>query len=116
MQDLAVASAEDFPESDIDRPSHTILTMSVTEVGIRSGLREGMLIHCAYIRKSASPSNLMLPGEQNCSLGIQGVPLVTLWPLLAHVQRTVSPTAILTVAGIKVKPCPIETSKIVCCT
>jgi hypothetical protein len=27
--------------------------MSVTEVGIRSGLREGMLIHCAYIRKSA---------------------------------------------------------------
>ena len=27
--------------------------MSVTKVGIRSGLREGILIHCAHVRKSA---------------------------------------------------------------
>ena len=35
---------------------------------------------------------------------MHGVPLVTLWPLLAHVQRTVSPIAMLTVLGAKVKP------------
>jgi hypothetical protein len=55
----------------------------------------------------------MLSGEQNCPLGTHGVPLVTLWPLLAHVQRTVSPTEMLTALGTNVKPCPTVTSKIV---
>src|SRR4029450_2947636 len=55
----------------------------------------------------------MLSGEQNCPLGVQGFPLVTLCPLLAQVHRTVSPTRILTVSGTNAKPCPTVTSKIV---
>jgi len=86
--------------------------MSVTKVRIRSRLREGMRVHCAHVRKSACLA-IHVSGEQNCSLGMHGVPLVTLWPLLAHVQRTVSPTTMSTVPGVKVKPCPTETSKIV---
>ena len=54
-----------------------------------------------------------MSGEQNWPFGMHGVPLVTLWPVLAHVQRTVSPTEMLTVFGAKVKPCPTVTSKIV---
>ena len=58
----------------------------------------------------------MLFGEQNCPSAVQAVesPLVTLWPLWAHVQRTVSPTEILTVLGLNVSvPAgPTTTSKI----
>ena len=86
--------------------------MSMTKVRIRSRLREGMLVHCPMFERVPA-WQFMLSGEQNCSLGMHGVPLVTLWPLLAHVQRTVSPTTMSTVPGVKVKPCPTETSKIV---
>ena len=46
----------------------------------------------------------MLFGEQNIPSAVQDVesPLVTLCPLAAHVQRTVSPTEILTVLGLNV--------------
>jgi hypothetical protein len=52
-------------------------------------------------------------GEQYCESAWQGWPLVTLCPLLAQVQRTVSPTEIFTVSGENVKPGPTCTSKIV---
>jgi hypothetical protein len=48
----------------------------------------------------------MLFGEQNCPSGVQGAPLVTLWPFPAHVHRTVSPTEILTVLGSNVNAPP----------
>ena len=86
--------------------------MTVTKERVRIGLREGMLVHCAHVRKSACLA-IHVVGAQNCSLGMHGVPLVTLWPLFAHVQRTVSPTTMSTMRGVKVKPCPTETSKIV---
>ena len=38
-------------------------------------------------------------GEQNCPSTVHGVPLVTLWLLLPQVQRTVSPTEMVTVLG-----------------
>jgi hypothetical protein len=41
---------------------------------------------------------------------MQLIPLVTLWPLLAHVQHTVSPCVMLSVFGTKAKPCPTVTS------
>jgi len=62
---------------------------------------------CSYtvpIFESVPAWQFVSSGEQNCPLGMHGVPLVTLWPLLAHVQRTVSPIAMLTVLGAKVKP------------
>jgi hypothetical protein len=54
-------------------------------------------------------------GEQYCESAWHGWPLVTLWPLPAQVQRTVSPTEMLTVLGSNVKPPPVPTvtSKIV---
>ena len=50
----------------------------------------------------------MLFGEQNCPSDVQDVesPLVTLWPLAAHVHRTVSPTEMLTVLGLNVNVPP----------
>jgi hypothetical protein len=59
----------------------------------------------------------VLFGEQNCPSDVQDVesPLVTLWPLAAHVHRTVSPTEMLTVLGLNVNvpPGATVTSKIV---
>ncbi len=59
----------------------------------------------------------MLSGEQNSPSDTQDVesPLVTLWPLAAHVHRTVSPTEMLIVLGSNVKDPPgaTVTSKIV---
>jgi hypothetical protein len=52
----------------------------------------------------------MLSGEQNHPLAVQLIPLVTLWPLLAQFQHTVSPTRMLTVFGTKARPCPTVTS------
>src|SRR4029453_15752108 len=43
---------------------------------------------------------------------MQGSPLVTVWPLPAHVHRTVSPTEMLTVSGSNAKPGPTDTSTI----
>src|SRR5262249_30451210 len=57
-------------------------------------------------------SQLVSSGEQNCPLGMQGAPQVTLWPLLTHVHRTVSPTLMLISFGTNAKPCPTDTSKI----
>jgi len=57
----------------------------------------------------------VLFGEQNCPSGVQDVgPLVTLWLLLSQVQRTVSPTEMLTVLGsnVNVPFGPTATSKI----
>src|SRR5882724_2271177 len=52
-------------------------------------------------------------GEQNCESTKQGGPLLTLWPLSAHVHRTVSPTEMLTVSGTNTSPpCPTATSNI----
>ena len=53
----------------------------------------------------------MLFGEQNCPSDVQDVesPLVTLWPLLAQVHRTVSPTEMFTVSGTNWKPFPPPT-------
>jgi hypothetical protein len=48
----------------------------------------------------------VLFGEQNCPSDVQGAPLVTLWPLAAHVHRTVSPTEMLTVLGLNVNVPP----------
>ena len=55
----------------------------------------------------------MLAGEQNCPSDTHGMPLVTLWPLLAQVYRTVSPVPMFTVLGTNAKPCPTVTSTIV---
>jgi hypothetical protein len=54
-------------------------------------------------------------GEQNCELIAHGMPLLTLWPLPAQVQRTVSPTEMLTVLGanVKVPPGATVTSTVV---
>jgi len=51
---------------------------------------------------------LVLFGEQNIPSAVQDVelPLVTLWPLPAHVHRTVSPTEMLTVLGLNVSVPP----------
>jgi len=53
----------------------------------------------------------VLFGEQNCPSDVQDVesPLVTLWPLLAQVHRTVSPTEMFTVSGTNWKPFPPPT-------
>ena len=50
----------------------------------------------------------VLFGEQNCPSAVQDAesPLVTLWPLAAHVHRTVSPTEMLTVLGLNVSVPP----------
>jgi len=50
----------------------------------------------------------VLFGEQNCPSAVQDAesPLVTLWPLAAHVHRTVSPTEMLTVSGLNVSVPP----------
>jgi hypothetical protein len=54
---------------------------------------------------------LMLSGEQNQPLAVQLIPLVTLWPLLDHVQHTVSPSVMFSVFGTKARPpCPTVTS------
>jgi hypothetical protein len=52
-------------------------------------------------------------GEQYCESIAQGRPLLTLWPLPAQVQRTVSPAEMLTVSGWNAKSGPTITSKIV---
>lgn len=54
-------------------------------------------------------------GEQYCESATQGGPLVTLWASLPQVQRTVSPTEMLTVLGTNVKfpPGPTITSTVV---
>ena len=49
-------------------------------------------------------------GEQNNPLAIQLIPLVTLWPLLAQVQHTVSPSLISSLLGTNMRPCPTVTS------
>ena len=58
----------------------------------------------------------VLFGEQNCPSAVQVVesPLVTLWWLLPQVQRTVSPTEMVTVLGENVNVLfgPTITSKI----
>jgi hypothetical protein len=41
---------------------------------------------------------------------MQLIPLVTLWPLLAQFQHTVSPSVMLSVFGTKARPCPTVTS------
>ena len=51
-------------------------------------------------------------GEQNCESAKHRGPLLTLWPPLAQVHRTVSPTEMLTVSGENVKPGPTMTSTI----
>jgi hypothetical protein len=48
-------------------------------------------------------------GEQYWESAWQGRPLVTLWPLVDHVHRTVSPTEMLTVSGTNWKPFPPPT-------
>src|SRR5438128_10678886 len=48
-------------------------------------------------------------GEQYCESAAQGRPLVTLWPLVAQVHCTVSPTEMLTVSGTNWKPFPPPT-------
>jgi len=50
----------------------------------------------------------VLFGEQNIPSAVQDaeLPLVTLWPLAAHVHRTVSPTEMLTVFGLNVSVPP----------
>jgi hypothetical protein len=57
----------------------------------------------------------MSSGEQYCESAAQGGPLVTLWPLLPQVHRTVSPTEMLTVLGsnTNIKFGPTATSTIV---
>ena len=57
----------------------------------------------------------MLSGEQKCPFGVQGAPLVTLWPFPSQVHRTVSPTEMLTVLGsnVKVPPGATVTSTVV---
>jgi hypothetical protein len=57
-------------------------------------------------------SQFILSGEQNSPSGVHGSPLVTLWPPLAQVQRTVSPSEILASLGLNVNPGPTCTSKI----
>src|SRR5215471_13603349 len=49
-------------------------------------------------------------GEQYCESAWQGGPLVTLWKLEDQVHRTVSPTEMLTVLGLNVKPPPGPTA------
>ena len=49
-------------------------------------------------------------GEQNHPLARQLMPLVTLWPLLAHVQHTVSPSIMSNLLGTNARPCPTVTS------
>ena len=49
-------------------------------------------------------------GEQNHPLAIQLIPLVTLWPLLAQVQHTVSPSTMSSLLGTNTSPCPTVTS------
>src|SRR6266436_8818336 len=54
-------------------------------------------------------AQFMSSGEQYCESATQGGPLVTLWPLLAQVHRTVSFTEMLTVSGTNWKPFPPPT-------
>jgi hypothetical protein len=54
-------------------------------------------------------AQFMSSGEQYCESATQGGPLVTLWPLLAQVHRTVSPTEMLSVSGTNWKPFPPPT-------
>ena len=49
-------------------------------------------------------------GEQNHPLAIQLIPLVTLWPLLAQVQHTVSTSIMSSLLGTNMRPCPTVTS------
>jgi len=58
--------------------------------------------------ESTHVEQFVLFGEQNCPSDVQDVesPLVTLWPLAAHVHRTVSPTEMLTVLGLNVNVPP----------
>jgi len=49
-------------------------------------------------------------GEQNHPLAMQLMPLVTLCPLLAHVQHTVSPSIMSNLLGTNARPCPTVTS------
>ncbi len=48
-------------------------------------------------------------GEQKRPSALPGGPLTTLWPSLCHVHRTVSPTAIVIVAGVKTSALPGHT-------
>ena len=61
--------------------------------------------------ESTHVEQFVLFGEQNCPSDVQDVesPLVTLWPLLAQVHRTVSPTEMFTVSGTNWKPFPPPT-------
>ena len=70
-----------------------------------------MLVNRACVGKGPR-WQLVSSGEQNCPSTVQEVPLVTLWPLLAHVHRTVSPADILSVSGTNAKPWPTVTSKV----
>jgi hypothetical protein len=56
--------------------------------------------------ESTHVEQFVLFGEQNIPSAVQGAPLVTLWPLAAHVHRTVSPTEMLTVLGLNVSVPP----------
>src|SRR6185436_1137531 len=48
-------------------------------------------------------------GEQNRLSALPPVPLTTLWPALLHTQRTVSPTAMVSLAGANVSAPPSPT-------
>ena len=52
-RELAALSAQGSPGSNIDHPTHTVFAVRATEVGIRSGLRESVLIHRADVSKRA---------------------------------------------------------------
>src|SRR5207248_5449801 len=47
-------------------------------------------------------AQLVSPGEQNLLSARHEDPLMTLWPIVANVQRTVSPTLMATGLGAKV--------------
>ena len=69
-----------------------------------------MTQYCVPVLERIPWLQFMLSGEQNHPLAMQLIPLVTLWPLLAQDQHTVSPSVIFSVFGTKARPCPTVTS------
>lgn len=97
--------------NDINHPSHADRAMRCAEIGVGTRQRKGVLVNRACAGKG-TPAQLVLSGEQNCPSAVHGLPLVTLWPPLAQVHRTVSPAVISIWFGTNANPCPTVTSTV----
>jgi hypothetical protein len=77
---------------NIDHARHANRAAGSTKVRKGARLRKSVLVNRAGIGQAFTPGKLVSSCEQNYPSIVHGSPLLTLWPVLAHVDVTASPT------------------------